>query len=44
MGTWEHIKLGSSLELMVNPRVTLLGEIPQNTHKKKKKGVVYKIT
>jgi hypothetical protein len=40
MGTY---KIGE-LPRVNGPRVTLVGEIPQNTHKNKKKGVVYKIT
>jgi hypothetical protein len=40
MGTWEHMKVGSSPSKKVLIRVLLLGEIAQNTHRNEK-GVVY---
>jgi hypothetical protein len=37
MGTWEHIKMGGAPQHNALGFL-LLGEIPQNTHRNKKKG------
>jgi hypothetical protein len=39
MGTWEHIKIGGAPHHNALG-VLLLGEIPQNTHRNLKKGVI----